>query len=120
MEISRKAIGLRIRALRNAAGLSQREFAESIKISNKTLSSYENGDSYPSPEVLARIAKAHGKNAVSLIFFGATMPEIAKGKLTAEEMELIQNYRQSAEADRQMILRMAELAAKAIKSSIKK
>jgi len=49
-------LGKRIKELRTNNNLNQKEFAESIGITQSTLSSYENGNAMPSNDVLVEIA----------------------------------------------------------------
>lgn len=53
---TRKLLGLRIKELRKAKGLSQDALAEKVGIDPKHLSRIEVGGSYPSFETLSRIA----------------------------------------------------------------
>lgn len=112
MKISRQAIGLRIRALRKEAGVNQKDFAERLQVSHTTLSSYETGDAYPSVEVLSRLTKATGKS-LDWIVFGATMPDVDQEEISEQEIRLLQLFRQAGGTDRELLLRMAELAATA-------
>ena len=48
--------GERLRALRQAKGLTQRQLALQLSLSKSVVSSYENGFRYPSFEVLVKIA----------------------------------------------------------------
>lgn len=50
-------LGNKIKILRTEVKMNQKEFAEKIGIKQSTLSSYENGNAYPSNEVLLTIAK---------------------------------------------------------------
>ena len=48
-----------LRAARVNAGLKQKEVAEMLGISNKTLSSWESGDSYPRADQVARLCSLY-------------------------------------------------------------
>ena len=48
-----------LRAARVNAGLSQKEVADSLGISNKTLSNWENGDTFPSVEKIERLCQLY-------------------------------------------------------------
>lgn len=50
--------GKRLKALRSAAGLSQKKLAEIIDVSQQTVGSWEVDRSSPSPEMISRIASA--------------------------------------------------------------
>lgn len=49
-------LGMRIRSLREYAGLSQLELAKRLNVSNTTLSQYESGQRIPSDDIKIKIA----------------------------------------------------------------
>ena len=53
-------LGKRVKYLREAAGLTQLEFAKTMNISNSALSQYESGSRIPSDELKAKIADYFG------------------------------------------------------------
>jgi len=53
-------LGDRLKTLRTTNNLNQKAFAESIGITQSTLSSYENGNAAPSNDVLVEIATIYG------------------------------------------------------------
>lgn len=55
---AKKLIGLRIKNLRRAEGLSQEELAEKMGISSKYLSSIERGKENPTLDTLIKLANA--------------------------------------------------------------
>lgn len=50
----------KLKKLRNAAQLTQKEAAEKIGVRQSTISMWENGESVPRLNMLALIAKAYG------------------------------------------------------------
>lgn len=52
-------VKISLRAARVNAGLSQKEVAISLGISNKTLSNWENGDTFPSVEKINRLCELY-------------------------------------------------------------
>ena len=52
-------VKISLRAARVNAGFSQKEVAISLGISNKTLSSWENGDTFPSVEKIERLCELY-------------------------------------------------------------
>lgn len=58
---------IRLKAIRNAAGLSQREMAERVGVSNKVLSFYEQGRNTPDAVFIARFAEANQCSADYLL-----------------------------------------------------
>lgn len=53
-------VGLRVRRLRVAAGLTQAQLAERVEAANETISRIERGKLAPSVDLLGKIAKAVG------------------------------------------------------------
>lgn len=96
--------------MREEKGLNQRAFAKQLEIHNSTLSSYELGDAYPSLEVLSRMVEVSGKS-VDWILFGATMPQVEKDEISEQEIRILQLFRRIKGKDREMVLRILELAA---------
>ena len=47
-------------ALRVNAGLTQKESASKLGVSNKTLGSWENGDSFPNAQQIEKICELYG------------------------------------------------------------
>ena len=52
-------VKISLRAARVNAGLSQKEVAISLGISNKTLSNWENGDTFPSAQNIERLCELY-------------------------------------------------------------
>ncbi len=48
-----------LKALRVNAGLTQKEVADKLKVSNKTICNWENGVSYPSPEYIDALCELY-------------------------------------------------------------
>jgi transcriptional regulator with XRE-family HTH domain len=55
-------IGQRIKKARQAAGLSQKELGQALKLSDKTVSAYEVGRAQPSLEKLKQLSRATHKS----------------------------------------------------------
>lgn len=51
-------LGIRLQQARKAAGLSLRAFADLVNLSHAAIKKYEDGDVYPSSDMLIRLAKA--------------------------------------------------------------
>ena len=52
-------MALSLRAARVNAGYTQKEAANLLKVSNKTLSSWEQGNSYPKPPMINKICELY-------------------------------------------------------------
>jgi len=76
-----RVVGRRVRALRDAAGLTQEELARQAKITPKFLSLVENGKVNTSIGVLARVAAAVGMPLAG--FFATDAPEALADDLAA-------------------------------------
>lgn len=66
-ELSRRALGARLRRLRERAGLTQNELADKAKVGRATISRIENGRMYAHTATLRRLAKALDIDLVDLI-----------------------------------------------------
>lgn len=58
-----------LRAARVNAGYSQKEVADLLQISNKTLSSWENGDTFPSIKKIERLCELYNMSYDDIKFF---------------------------------------------------
>ncbi|MCR4404982.1 MAG: helix-turn-helix domain-containing protein [Candidatus Acetothermia bacterium] len=66
-ELSRRALGARLRRLRERAGLTQDELAAKAEVGRATISRIENGKMYAHTATLRRLAKALNLDLVDLI-----------------------------------------------------
>lgn len=65
----RKALGLRVRELRNLRKISRIDLAERAEISEDGLADIEQGGSWPRPETLLKLAAALGVHVKELFSF---------------------------------------------------
>lgn len=82
MKSNASKIGTVIAHLRTARGETQGEVAGSLGISDKTLSKWENGTSYPTPEMIATLAGYFGVS--SDVLLGTSVPTSADKALENE------------------------------------
>ena len=61
-------IKITLAAARVNAGLTQKEAASALKVSNKTLCSWENGNSFPDAMRIEKICKLYGVSYDNIIF----------------------------------------------------
>jgi len=66
--INAKAIGLKIKNLRESNNLTQEEFCKKVDITQSALSNYENGLRIPRDEVKLRIARCFD-TSIEAIFY---------------------------------------------------
>lgn len=78
MALSKAALGKRLAQLRAQAGLSQRECARALDVTDKAVSKWETGSSFPSMESMVSIARLYGIE-LSELFAGA---EGSTGRIT--------------------------------------
>ena len=100
------SIGDRLRRARKDAGLTQKQVAEKagwITDSNSRLSQYENNKREPTLADIAKIAKITGADPAELAFGG-------HAELTAEEIAILQSYRNASQEGRRFILGACESA----------
>lgn len=113
MDTNKKAIGRRIRAIRERLQLNQKEFGELVGCSNSMISSYEIGDQLPPLGKLMQIVSIGREKLKGISFdwviFGVDMPS-DRNEISEEEIQLLQMFRQLREEDRKAILRIAENA----------
>jgi transcriptional regulator with XRE-family HTH domain len=67
---SKRAIGKRIKIVRQQKGLTQDEFAEQVGLSSKYISGIERGVENPTMDTLLRLAKVLGVQPYDLFLFG--------------------------------------------------
>lgn len=91
--MSIKEFGLKLKKLREEKRLSQRGLGLSVGLSDKTISSYETGRSYPNLELLKRLGDVLGKP----IDYFISSP--TKDSLTQEYLEKIQSKQNELERD---------------------
>jgi len=67
----KKEIGRRIRLIRTRLGLNQKEFGEKLGVATSSVSAYEKGETSPSFEVVAKIAKL-GQTSIDVLLTGGS------------------------------------------------
>lgn len=110
------SIGKRLKALRAARNLSQRDIEKRAGLSRNYVSSVENGRFAPGLEMLQRWAKALEVEVYQLFFDGGGRPQPAPSGtmlvLEKRERQLLALFRQADKADRQLMLHIARKVAK--------
>ena len=79
-------IGVFLKELRKAKGLTQEQLAEVLNVSSRTVSRWENGSNMPDISMLVEIA----------VFYDVSIPEIVQGERKSETMD--QETRETAVA----------------------
>jgi len=74
----RDVLSKKMKAYRNAMGLSQAKLAEKVNTSTHYIGMIETKKNFPSPEMLERIAAALGVDTIDLFSTEKTLPEIMK------------------------------------------
>jgi transcriptional regulator with XRE-family HTH domain len=103
-------IGKMLRKAREATGMTQVEVAKIRGYSSTaTVPYYESGKRTPDAFELYELSKLYG---VSMYFFhGEQENQPKKDNLTKEENELVENYRQASERDKDLTLRILKTSA---------
>ncbi|MCD8208568.1 MAG: helix-turn-helix domain-containing protein [Bacteroidales bacterium] len=98
--------GYRIAEERKKLGLTQRQLAEKLKVSQKSISKYERDDRRPSYETLLEMSILFGVSVDYLVGTGAPpVPSApAAQALTDEEAELLRYYRSLDRLDQRWIM----------------
>jgi len=99
-----RAVGARIRALREAKGISQRQLGRMIGLSLSVCSQWEAGRSMPSLSVIHRIAPALGTTAEYL--WTGRQAEVLESR---EEREALRALRALPPARRRAIIMLLEI-----------
>jgi transcriptional regulator with XRE-family HTH domain len=87
----KKAIGQRLKAARNAAGLTQQQVADKLSLVKATISSWEVGSNQPDLSYLKQLAKLYGVSADALLWDDA---------LSIEAMQFAAEYDSLTERQR--------------------
>jgi transcriptional regulator with XRE-family HTH domain len=82
---------MRLRALREAGGLTQQRLADLLCMKPATVSLFESGDLSPTVSTLAAMAKTLRVQPADLLNFDCPLPTTDPG--TAEEVELVADFR---------------------------
>ena len=99
-------LDLRLKELRSAKGVTQKQVATGINCSTVTYGRYENGIRQPSMETLVRLAEYYNVS-LDYIYGRGPMPESA---LSDDEFRLIQLLRQAPPAIRENFLAFASFS----------
>lgn len=91
MAVLSKLLGLRIKELRKAKGLTQAQLAEYIGMETTNLCKLENGGQFPKEENIEKLANSLNVNVKDLFEFGHFK---SKAKLQDELIKIIQNASQ--------------------------
>ncbi len=81
-------IGMRIRKYREKSGLSQKELAEKINVSNSRISNWEQGINRPDADILADLCRALNVSPSELLDV-----RLAPEDLNEQERKVIMAYR---------------------------
>lgn len=92
-----ETLGARLKALRLAAGLSQRERAARVGVTFPHISKIENGREPASADLLGRIAGAVGADPVELLLLAERLPEELRDQVV-ENPELATRFLRSWKA----------------------
>lgn len=103
---------LKLRAYREAAGLTQQELADQIGKSFRTVQSWERGLSYPNAELLLTLCSLFDVDPNTMLGWYDTHPREDAPPLAVDEADVINGYRSCTPEWRRNI-RMNVEAAKA-------
>ena len=102
-----KTIGSFIAALRRAAGMTQRDFADRLNVSDKTVSRWERDESTPDLSLIPIIAEIFGVTCDELLRGERKSPAVGEDAQTAAETTDSGNYSAKAEKRRRFLIRTA-------------
>lgn len=90
--MKKKQFGKNLQGLREAAGISQEEFAERLNISVTSVSNLERGKNYPSFENFIRILDVLNAQSDSLLFGVCDSAYIAEANALAKKLEGLSQF----------------------------
>ena len=100
-------MNLRLRERREALGLNQKELAQRVGKSFRTIQSWEREESYPNAELVAVLCEVFNTDPNDLLGWYEEHPEDRPAAPAGAEGELLYCYRQSTEKRRSKILETA-------------
>lgn len=100
-------MNLRLRERREALGLNQKELAQKVGKSFRTIQSWEREESYPNAELVGALCEVFNTDPNDLLGWYEEHPEDRPAAPAGAEGELIACYRQSTEKRRSKILETA-------------
>lgn len=100
-------MNLRLRERREALGLNQKELAQNVGKSFRTIQSWEREESYPNAELVGALCEVFNTDPNDLLGWYEEHPEDKPTVPAGAEGELIICYRQSTEKRRSKILETA-------------
>ncbi len=100
-------MNLRLRERREALGLSQKELAQKVGKSFRTIQSWEREESYPNAELVGALCEVFNTDPNDLLGWYEEHPEDRPTAPAGSEGELLYCYRQSTEKRRSKILETA-------------
>ncbi|MRN38969.1 helix-turn-helix domain-containing protein [Neisseria sp. N95_16] len=101
--------GSRLKVERKKLGLTQSQLAEKCGITREMWGKYERGVFMPNCEI---IFSFYGLGADVNFLFTGNRPSENSNELSKDELELLQNYRQSTDKSREIILTIAKTQEK--------
>lgn len=100
-------MNLRLRERREALGLNQKELAQKVGKSFRTIQSWEREESYPNAELVGALCEVFNTDPNDLLGWYEEHPEDRPATPAGAEGELLHCYRQSTEKRRSKILETA-------------
>ena len=100
-------MNLRLRERREALGLNQKELAQRVGKSFRTIQSWEREESYPNAELVAVLCEVFNTDPNDLLGWYEEHPEDRPAAPAGAEGELLYCYRQSTEKRRSKLLETA-------------
>ena len=96
-------IGANIKRLRKEAGLKQKDLAKELKVSDKTISSWESNRTEPDMGAVAKICEVLKCRCTDIMGNNGFAPDLPSMQLSNREQRLITYYRMLNETDKQSV-----------------
>ena len=100
-------MNIKLRQLRDARGISQRDFAKIIGKSFRAVQMWERGDSFPNAEMIWRMCEYFGTDPNTFMGWYDEHPAESSPGLTRSESLIVSDYRESTPEGRREIEKYA-------------
>lgn len=109
--MSNENVGVRVKKVREDAGLNQRDFAARLNVSNGAVSQVESGKTMPGGEFLLRMYQEFGTD-ITWLLVGVVTGNIPVQELRPDEEALLDNYRNTPKEQQKIIKETSAAFAK--------
>lgn len=95
--------GKKLKKIRKSLGLSQKDLADIMEVSQRTISHYESGDSFPDVLTVCRLAYAFNMSLEHLLGYDGAKDENGYGELREMTLRFIEKRKRYEEEFKQKL-----------------